>query len=315
MIAIIRLVTTQAGWSYNMMRRIERAYEELKPENVILYPNHPLDLGVHDFNPSQVSNVYKNNIDLTEIKHVKKIIFLEPLQDPYLRMIEAGLNTPFDVHIHSNPLYAVYDMKRKWAYVHEVSFPSMITQRQNTVDNIKNYSAYFAVSAVGGFLEKFNPIAFRRNNYILWAGYNVGNIRKGYQEFITLAINNPRYTFVACTDVAIPHEIKPNNVVNYVGLSAREFLEITKSCSYVLVTSKVDNFPYALYDAISVGLIPLVPDTVWFTDFPKKFRYTDNISLDIKVEEYELNEIVKDHFYLDTFKRIVQSRTLEKNRV
>lgn len=263
-ILINRVLMTSDGWSYNFQNRIEEGFKRwlniLVPHDIdiIFYPrkkvikmgdlfNNFMELAVTYAVDSM--KVLKETKEFYDIQH---IVFLEPFQFPHMQLIGAGLNkTDYSVFMHSSMEYNEY-------YNFDDLYKRFYTSFQHLLVN-SNYTGKLydtKYSVIGGILNKYKK-QNKNSGKVIWAGSREGDVVKGYDVFLNIVKDFPNINFVMCVD-EMP-KVYFSNLKIYHGLSSLEYIEKCKECEFILSTAREETFGYSVFDAMAVGLKPIVP--------------------------------------------------------
>jgi hypothetical protein len=304
MLYINRLITSEYGWQKSFQDRIEKAAKETNNNNIIFYPERTtVDvIGLNTY-------AMYANLSLQWLLHNRyritskdSFIFLGVFNMPIFQLYYSGLsNNKFFVFTHCD-----MDMS-KYVYFEDIHF---ITKHINSFPNLITYSKSSSESYstnvfnVGGFLEKYNNTT-SKENLVMWAGSRVDDDMKGYKEFLNIVNNNKDITFVACLDKIIDTNLFSNLIVYY-NLTSEEYINLCRKVKYILSTAKGESFGYSLFDAVSVGAIPLVTDIPVHREWiPDKFFYKEVPNFGLDASDEELKQIVDCNYYVNTFNRMM----------
>ncbi|MFA5715479.1 MAG: hypothetical protein WC998_07055 [Candidatus Paceibacterota bacterium] len=307
MVFINRLLASPNGWKILIQDRIEKALKETGVKNVTLYPDKDLAKNFHAYECAKFVLYSMHWLLLNNdaiLKTGDKLIFLEVYQMPIFQMIYGGLaNFNTEVLIHCSydvSKFKPFDSSQTILEYSKV-MPNKIFQTKATADTYGETIGRNKI--IGGFLNRFEMC--KKEKYVLWTGYRVGDETKDYNKFLQIVKNNSHIKFVACLNQKIDSGNYSNLEVR-TGLDSYEFVDVCKKAKYVLSTSKSDSFSYSLFDAISFGAIPLVTDLLQHREWiPEKFIYKDTPDFELKAEPEEMKKIVDYHYYADTFMRLI----------
>jgi hypothetical protein len=320
MILINSLVTAGFGWRSKMMSRIQRAAKELGTRDIVFYPEGPMEFEeIPQGSPSQYNakmRLHKNleflqasldflvSFEPAKFKRIQKVVFLEVYQFPHVQMSLLGWYPLYEVLVHAQDNlkdYPFYGAKSIIEYTHML--------RRILVQTPSTGASYGHVPyrVIGGFLEMYNNRYPKKRDAIMWASNRAYDRAKGWLRFLDIVQRNPNRQFVTCVGKSYKEVFDHPNIECYEGLTPDEYMDKCAQCKYILSTSETDSFSYGLFDAISVGCIPLVSDMPFHRDWiPPKFIYSEQPDFTIDASDAELAAITDPHYYHRTFERLIQ---------
>jgi hypothetical protein len=298
------MVTFEKGWTKPFLDRIEKAAKETN-SNVIFYPER-VDRDVYD--PKWMAWYTWHSMEWlfeNRPKPEDEIIFLSIFQMPVFQLFYTGL---FDIK-HSMIVHSEADVSRFKYFASSEYIIKYVKVVSNLIFQTKHTSLKYdkckSKKIIGGFLNRYDDCKDAKQESVMWSGYRVNDDTKDYAGFLKTVKANPNLKFVACLDQHISTIGYPNLTVK-IGLNSEEYFNECKKAKYILSTSRADSFSYSLFDAISLGCIPVVSDIPQHKEWiPEKFVFKDIPDFNITATNAELKKIVDYHYYADTFLRLI----------
>lgn len=288
MILMNRLLQTTIGWSSSIQMRMEKALEG----EVEFYPNPKIFSSVYDlmfllqrYGTESIEWLYANK-DL----NIERIFFMDSMQNPYGQLFMLDREIDFNIMVHVVNTGLAHSRNY---YLYNKTLPSPMVM-SNAVGNSYGFIAF---KNVGGVLNPFMKYP-KENNTAVWAGSDINNPIKNFPLLCQIAIKNPKILFYVFSET---RECEcPSNIAWSKPVSSVEYQSICKSAKYIVSTSVNEGFGYAVFDAISVGCIPICHAIGSFKEYlPEKFLYTNSIPVlsEFTASMEELENITNNFSY------------------
>jgi hypothetical protein len=308
-----------------MQERFERACAELGYDNVLFYPEENVindevfyEDGFTNALDHQQKLIRSSAEFLYNFKHkIKCIIFPDLFSFPHMQFMYSGMSeVEYLVMMHGRKeLMEHKSYGLNYAMDYASLFPRLLFQTESTEKTYApEYDSSYGIKksfVTGGFLEQFMPFSGEKiPNTVLWAGSRAHDRVKGYDEFLTIVEKNPDMTFVVPIDSIDIDLLRYPNVQQHCGLDTLQVDELAIKCEFVLSTSISESFPYLFFDSVALACIPVAKNNaIWEGLLPSCCRYTLEPNFEYHREACSIElmaNIVKPHFYKDSFERMIQ---------
>lgn len=310
MILINRLLQTPIGWSDTIQSRYDRAQEVCGYTNVEFYPKKRfLDTKYVVYNIEKELQRYgkKSAEFLTHYsKEIDKIIFLDTGQVPYRQILSAP-HIPYEAVIRVSKDYRHYDMFDDEFYDFLQEFNNPIVHTKHTACSY-GYKSY---RVVGNPVARFDDTYLNcKENFAVWSGHNINSRVKGWREFLYVVRDNPSINFVACiTGLCVSYSL-PNLKLLY-NKTSQEYMEIVKKARWMVSTALAETFGNSIFDAISVGTVPLCYSVGSYKEIlPKKFLWHYSPFFHTELSREEAVQILEPYYAENVLTRLVEGTSL-----
>lgn len=290
-----------------MQNRLERGMKSvLKDKGYMFYPNR-WSVGESEKEGNLLINLQsyglaslvwlQENKDI--VKKAEKILFMDSMQNVSGQLLSIEENVDYEVYVHLSKYYAGY-VENSYYYRYNQHFAKMMGGCDSVGKSYFGDSRVSNYRTVGGIVNEFVPHI--KEDFCLWAGYNVDNSTKGWIDFIEIVCTNPSIQFKAFT-IPFFETVNYDNLKIMNAVSAIDYIDELRKAKWVLSTSYVESFGYSIFDGISVGALPLACSVGSYKQYlPKRFLYDMYPDFKVECDDNMLKDIIKP-FYPEVFCR------------